>query len=59
MAMEGMVVIAVLGLMAASVIAAVVKGKKGNKESGCTGCPNYNTCRAHLGCSNNTSKRSK
>ena len=49
-------VIAVLGLMVGSIIGGLWKDKK-NGGSACSGCANYNTCRAHLGCSNNTSKK--
>lgn len=41
-----------LGLMALTILWAVLSGKKDKKNS-CTGCPNYNNCRAHIGCSNN------
>lgn len=53
------IVLAVLGLMIGSIIGAMVKDKKSGKASGCSGCANYNSCRAHLGCSNNTSQKTK
>ena len=55
--MELTLVIAVLGLMAVTVIAAAVKQKKGGEAKGCEGCPNYSTCRAHIGCSNRNAKK--
>ena len=50
------IVIAVLGLMIGSIVGAMFKDKKEGKM-GCTGCPNYGNCRAHLGCSNNPNNR--
>ena len=58
MTMGDIIVIAVLGLMVCSIILAIVNEKKGGKSSGCTGCANYNTCRAHIGCANNTNRSS-
>ena len=53
-----MIVLAVLGVMVATIIAAMIHDKKNGKScGGCSGCANYGTCRAHLGCSNNTSRQ--
>ena len=46
------IVIAVLAPMIASIIAAMVRDKKNGKATGCSSCPNYGSCRAHIGCSN-------
>ena len=46
------IVLAVLGLMVGSIIASMVKNRKNGKKTGCSCCPNYGTCRAHLGCTN-------
>lgn len=51
------IVIAVLGLMVGSIILSMWKDKKSGKTGGCSGCPNYSNCRAHLGCSNNPNNR--
>ncbi len=45
-------VIIVLGLIVGYIIGGMIKDKKSGKK-GCSGCPNYGTCRAHIGCSNN------
>ena len=51
------IVLAGLGLIVGLVIASMIKDKKNGKScGGCSGCANYGSCRAHLGCSNNTSK---
>lgn len=50
------IVIAALGLMVGSIIGGMVKNRKEGK-AGCSGCPNYGSCRAHLGCSNNPNNR--
>ena len=54
-----LIVIAVLGTMVATIIISMIMDKKKGKHScgGCSGCPNYNNCRAHLGCSNNPGNR--
>ena len=50
-----LIVLAVLGVMVGTIIAAMVKDKKNGKTcGGCTGCAHYGSCRAHIGCSNNT-----
>ena len=51
MTIGDIVVIAVLGLLVGSIIGGMVRDKKNGKK-GCSGCPNYGTCRAHLGCNN-------
>ena len=47
------IVIAVLAMMVGSIILAMIKEKKGGKSSGCSSCPHYSSCRAHIGCANN------
>lgn len=50
------IVIAVLGLLVGSIIGGMQKDKK-NGKMGCSGCPNYGNCRAHIGCTNNPNNR--
>ena len=50
---------AAFGIMAALVIAALIRQKRGQKEHPCDGCPNYSTCRAHIGCGNNPNRKKK
>lgn len=50
---------AVLGILAAVVIAGIVQQKKGGADHPCTDCPNYSNCRAHVGCSNNINRKKK
>ena len=57
MVIGDIIVISILTLMVGSIILAMIKEKKGGKPSGCTGCPNYSSCRAHIGCANNPSYR--
>ena len=56
-----LIVIAVLGVMVASIVIGMIMDRKNGKHGcgGCSGCPNYNNCRAHLGCSNNPNNRKK
>ena len=51
-----LIVIAALILLVCIIVAAMHKDKKKGKM-GCSGCPNYGNCRAHLGCSNNPNNR--
>lgn len=51
--------LAVLGILAAVVIAGIVQQKKGGADHPCTGCPNYSNCRAHVGCNNNINRKKK
>lgn len=56
MTIGDMVVIAVLILVVAWVIITMQQDKKKGKK-GCSGCPNYGNCRAHIGCSNNPNNK--
>lgn len=49
-------VILVLTLIVGSIIGSMIKDKKNGKK-GCSSCPHYGTCRAHIGCSNNPENR--
>lgn len=49
-------VIAVLILVGFVIVSTMRKDKK-NGKMGCSGCPNYGNCRAHIGCSNNPENR--
>ena len=52
------IVLVVLGVMIGTIIAAMIQDKKKGKScGGCSGCAHYGTCRAHIGCSNNTSRQ--
>jgi len=47
-----------IGMVTAAAIGERRKRKNG-QPNGCAGCPNYNHCRAHIGCSNNPNNRKK
>jgi len=56
MTIGDMIVIAVLILVVSCIIINMFQDKKKGKM-GCSGCPNYGNCRAHIGCSNNPNNR--
>ena len=53
-----LIVIAVLALIIVCIVAGMHKDKK-NGKMGCSGCPNYGNCRAHIGCTNNPNNKTK
>jgi len=59
MTMGDMIVIAVLIMVVALIVRGMIQDKKKGKCCGCSGCPNYGSCRAHIGCTNNPNNRVK
>lgn len=53
--MENLIVIAVVGLIVGLAGGYLYKEKK--RGVTCVGCPYHNSCRAHMGCSNNPANR--
>ena len=54
MTIGDIIIISVLVLVVGYILMSMIQDKKSGKK-GCSGCPNYGNCRAHIGCSNNTS----